>query len=333
MGMGGAEAARVALAQARSYWQTELRNARLALRRVRSPADRAERESQVNEMEGTAAWLEDALAAVVECAKGLDEARREHETVQLARERLKTHPDDPAACLTVGRWLCFDRNDWDEGLKLLAKGSDDALRTLAAKELTSEPSTADARVARGHAWWDLAEKSEGRARSALRRRAGQWYEEALPELSGLVQKRVEARLAQVSAEPAPAGESARVRPPLAVAPFDARTARLHRGRWEWRWLRPFSSTSDIFTGRMRFDDRICSANLQLQFIRQIHGDAIEQKAVTVVRATFNGFPIHLDRCRVFIHSQEQQRRIFNRMCRPHREHAVGVVLKFQRATL
>lgn len=225
------EAARVALAQARGHWQTETRNARLALRRLRSPAERAERESQANEMEGTVTWLEDALAAVVECAKGLEEAQREHEAVQLARERLKAHSDDPAACLTVGRWLCFDRSNWDEGLKLLAKGSDDALRTLAAEELASEPSTADARVARGHAWWDLAEKSEGRAQSAMRRRAGQWYEEALPELSGLAQKRVEARLAQVSAEPVPAGESARARPPLAVAPFDARTARKHQHAW------------------------------------------------------------------------------------------------------
>ncbi|MDY0170156.1 MAG: formylglycine-generating enzyme family protein, partial [Thermoguttaceae bacterium] len=48
---------------------------------------------------------------------------------------------------------------------------------------------------------------------------------------GLVQKRVEARLAQVPAEPAPAGESLSARPPLAVAPFDAQTARMHQVRW------------------------------------------------------------------------------------------------------
>ena len=104
-----------------------------------------------------------ALGALTDCAKGLQQARREHEAFQAAQERLKTAPDDPDACLAVGRWYCFYQGDWDEGLKLLAKGSDDALKSLAAEELASKPSKAEERVARGDAWWDLAEKAAGKA--------------------------------------------------------------------------------------------------------------------------------------------------------------------------
>ena len=91
---------------------------------------------------------------------------------EAAQERLKTDPDDAGACLAVGRWYCFCQGDWDEGLKLMAKGSDAALKSLAAAELASKPSKADDRVARGDAWWDLAEKAAGKAKAAMRRRAG-----------------------------------------------------------------------------------------------------------------------------------------------------------------
>ena len=83
---------------------------------------------------------------------------------QAAREKLKTDPDDAAASLAVGRWSCFWQGDWEEGLKLLAKGSDAALKSLAAEELAAKPAKADDSVARGDAWWNMAEKAAGRPR-------------------------------------------------------------------------------------------------------------------------------------------------------------------------
>ena len=142
------------------------------------------------------------------CTKGLQQARHEHEAIRAAQERLKTAPDDADACLAVGRWYCFQQGDWDEGLKLLAKGSDEALKSLAAEELASKPAKAEEKVARGDAWWDLAEKADGKAKAAMRQRAGHWYQEALPDLPpGLGKLKIEKRLAQAAEEPLPEAEA------------------------------------------------------------------------------------------------------------------------------
>ena len=138
--------------------------ARAADGRTRSPADKAAREKKREETQAELDAIEAAEKAVAGCAKGLQQARRESKAALAARQRLETAPDDPEACLVVGRWSCFRQDDWDAGLKLLAKGSDAALKSLAAKELESKPSAAAERVARGDAWWDMAEHSTGTAR-------------------------------------------------------------------------------------------------------------------------------------------------------------------------
>ena len=167
--------------------------------RAHGTADKAEREKKVGEAQAELDAIKSAQSALAECAKGLQQARREHEAIQAAQERLKTAPDDPEACLAVGRWYCFHQDDWDEGLKLLAKGSDDALKSLAAEELASKPSKAEDKVARGDAWWDLAEKATGKAKAAMRRRAGHWYQEACRTCRRAWENaRVEKRLAQAA---------------------------------------------------------------------------------------------------------------------------------------
>jgi hypothetical protein len=149
------------------------------LRTEKDPAARARAQSELES-------LKSAKAAVTEL-----------QAVQAAQTRLKTAPDDPAACLAVGRWYCFDKDDWANGLKFLAKGSDPALQTLARQELEAKPVTAEEKIARGDACWDGAEKSTGKAKAALRRRADSWYEPAMPDLaSGLEKWRIEKRLAQ-----------------------------------------------------------------------------------------------------------------------------------------
>ncbi len=196
-------AVRGALTEARSRGQTAYRAARLTLSRARTPDEKAEREQAVREAERTMTVLDTALAAAARSAKGLEMAHREQEAVRLAQEWLQTNPDDPDACLTVGRWLCFDRDDWEAGLELLAKGSDEPLKALAAADLALRPSNSRDRVAQGDAWWDAAEKAEEPVRGALRRRAGHWYEGAWQELSGLAQKRVETRLLQIAEDGTP----------------------------------------------------------------------------------------------------------------------------------
>jgi formylglycine-generating enzyme required for sulfatase activity len=215
------DAAGDALAEQKKQAQTACHAARVAVARARTPADKTAREKKAAEAQGELEAIEAAQSEVADGAKDLQQARREHEAAQTAQERLKTKPDDPDACLAVGRWHCFYQGNWDEGLKLLAKGSDDALKSLAAEELASKPSKADQRVARGDGWWDLAEKAVGKAKAAMRQRAGQWYQEAMPDLApGLGKSRVEKRLAQIANESLleAGGGSARTPRPLAGWP-------------------------------------------------------------------------------------------------------------------
>jgi hypothetical protein len=49
---------------------------------------------------------------------------------------LKTSPDDPAANLKMGRYLCLIKGDWKRGLPMLAQSNDNALKALAQQAIT-----------------------------------------------------------------------------------------------------------------------------------------------------------------------------------------------------
>ena len=140
-----------------------------------------------------AALLADAKAKL----KDITTLRAAHEKVAKARAVLATNPENPAANQTVGEFLCFTKGDWDEGLPHLARGSDETLKALAAKEL-AKPKDADAQVALGDQWRAAAgkETSEGR-KGCLLARAAHWYEAALPNLTGLAKAKLEKQLEEV----------------------------------------------------------------------------------------------------------------------------------------
>jgi formylglycine-generating enzyme required for sulfatase activity len=235
--------AKKSLAEPISKAQTALRVAKAALARAHTPAEKTERAKTAEDAQAELDGVKSTQAALVECAKVVLQTRRDRDALQAARDQLKTAPDDPVACLVVGRWCCFHQGDWDEGMKLLAKGSDNALKSLAADELASKPATAKARVARGDAWWDVAEKEDGKTKAVMRQRAGRWYQEALPDLpSGLAKAKVEKRLAELPEKELAkgGGTSGTVGTPaltptgppeLAVAPFDEKAAAQHQARW------------------------------------------------------------------------------------------------------
>ena len=122
----------------------------------------------------------------VQQAKQMDlrihDARRELTQVIAAANRLRANSEDPEANLTTGRYICFAQGKWDEGLPLLAKGSDKRLRDLAEKDLDS-PSDAKAMADLADAWWDLPETKQTPSRRS-RQRAAYWYAKAVPGLSG-----------------------------------------------------------------------------------------------------------------------------------------------------
>ena len=117
--------------------------------------------------------------------KQIQEAEKEYEKIKPLLQTLKDQPDDPAINLTVGRFLCFGKGDFDSGLPLLVKGSDVALQALAKKDL-AQPTAAAAQVEVGDGWYDLA-KAETAATKKLnmQKRMAHWYQQAQQAKPGL----------------------------------------------------------------------------------------------------------------------------------------------------
>src|SRR5207248_1294600 len=87
----------------------------------------------------TAPRLSDAAAVKLVREKNLALAARQQEyaAAKAAVEKLATAPDDADANLTVGRYRALVEGDWQNALPLLAKGSDELWKDLAAKSLAA----------------------------------------------------------------------------------------------------------------------------------------------------------------------------------------------------
>ncbi len=134
----------------------------------------------------------DKKKAAAEAVNGL-------KNVSAAIEKLKANPDDPDANFAVGKYVCFTKGDWDKGLTMLAKGSDNDYKEaveldLAAKDTASVMKSADK-------WWDIADKEKSKsAKSSIMSHAAARYQKILPELGGIDKVKVEKRITQASSE-------------------------------------------------------------------------------------------------------------------------------------
>jgi hypothetical protein len=107
-------------------------------------------------------------------------------------EKLKTEPNDEAANLTVGKYRCFVQGRWADGLKLLTRGGNVALKGVAELDLqTPALGAPDVKVA--DAWWDYAQTAPDSEKRAAEARARFWYTRAVPGLAGLQKARAESR--------------------------------------------------------------------------------------------------------------------------------------------
>jgi sulfatase modifying factor 1 len=79
---------------------------------------------------------------------------------------------------------------------MLAKGSDEGLKTLAEKEL-SKPSEAVAQAALGEGWAAQAGRESGKYKATATARAAEWIEKAIPDLTGLVKVSAQKTLASL----------------------------------------------------------------------------------------------------------------------------------------
>jgi hypothetical protein len=128
--------------------------------------------------------------------KELSGLKRFYAEAQDAAAALEKDPLDPAANLTVGKYRCFVHGQWTRGISMLALGSDATLQDLAVKQLKAV-SGADAQLALGDAWWELAEREAGAVKDNLQSQAATWYQRVVPGLAGSKKEQVENRLKAV----------------------------------------------------------------------------------------------------------------------------------------
>jgi formylglycine-generating enzyme required for sulfatase activity/serine/threonine protein kinase len=146
------------------------------------------------------------LKQAVEAGKTVAASRQQADALRKAQATLAEKPDDPAANLIAGRYLCFVQGQWEEGFPLLAKGADGPLKELATRSLM--PPAEPAPLAElADAWFAAAEKAKGKDKSDLRAGAAYWYSQAAAGLSGLLKTKVDKRLAELGGPVARTGQA------------------------------------------------------------------------------------------------------------------------------
>jgi hypothetical protein len=131
--------------------------------------------------------------------KELTQLATEHVAYEQASNGLRQTPDDPAANLAVGAWLCLVRNDWTAGLPLLARVPESPLHTAAQLDLSASDEPAK-QFELANQFWDLAQSETGLKRSNLQQRAALWYRRAMSALTGINRSSAETRLAAIDAD-------------------------------------------------------------------------------------------------------------------------------------
>ena len=125
------------------------------------------------------------------------EAKDLHKSVEESLAVLEQNPGDPRANGDVGKFLCLIKEDWDNGLVILANGHDRSLKRLAEMEL-GDMSDAMRQLELADLWWREAESKSPGFKATLQSRAKYWYEQSLPGLPpGLVRLRVERRVEEI----------------------------------------------------------------------------------------------------------------------------------------
>lgn len=128
----------------------------------------------------------------------VEKLRHEHAQAQKALLELEKDNDNPVAHLTVGRWLCFVKNRWDQGLPHLAKCSDERLREIANRELVTVAVDATGRIALAELWWNLAQDADEDLQYALLSRSRHWYGQVdQATLGGIDRAKTQQRMVQI----------------------------------------------------------------------------------------------------------------------------------------
>jgi len=137
-------------------------------------------------------------ASIQQRLKIVEASRAVYDGVAPDFEKLKTAPDDPHANLAVGSYLCFNKGEWEKGLPMLAKGSDDRIKRVAAMEI-ARPQSSDETVSVADGWWDIAANQPQASRGAILSHAASLYATVVDGATGLKRALIERRIAEAAA--------------------------------------------------------------------------------------------------------------------------------------
>jgi predicted Ser/Thr protein kinase len=138
---------------------------------------------------------DEALALQVQArARETADLQKEHQRVKAAEKVLADKPEDGSAHLAIGLFLCFAKGEWERGLASLARGSSEALRLVAQKEMAS-PESPSQQVEVADGWWDLAgQREHAPSRARFQARAAHWYQKVWPRLEGAARNKARERI-------------------------------------------------------------------------------------------------------------------------------------------
>ncbi len=122
----------------------------------------------------------------------LAEQKKAYDDAQAALATLRRDAKDPVANTQAGCYRCFYQEDWKDGLPLLAQGSDAPLKELARQEL-SPPGEAVAQARLGDEWLKATPLADSLA-PLYQRRARQWFQTAMPQLTAVTRLAAQAKL-------------------------------------------------------------------------------------------------------------------------------------------
>ena len=131
--------------------------------------------------------------------KQLTSLKEAFDAAKGSREKLESSPDDASANLVWGRFVCFFKQDWDNGLKLLAKANDKIWAPLAQREL-SPPQAANDWLQLGDDWLQAGLKEKEPVKFLTAERADRAWQQAIATATQLHKKDMEQKVDQRTAK-------------------------------------------------------------------------------------------------------------------------------------
>lgn len=127
--------------------------------------------------------------------KELTAQREAFDATSKAREKLGDDPEDPAGNLAWGRFVCFYKQDRENGLKLMSKGNDKVWAPIAQREL-SPPQAANEWLQLGDDWLQAGLREKDPIKTLVGVYADHAWEQALATATQLHKKEIEQKVEQ-----------------------------------------------------------------------------------------------------------------------------------------